>query len=394
MIRNAALRASAAVAIVFAFSVHASAQDVNAVAARLKETLAAQGGAELGWSAVTGSGSQVVIENATYGVPGMPPFKIGNVTLDGVSEDAGAYNVESVTFPSLNMTEDGVNVTATAAVLNKVRIPAAGKTEFIDSMLLYQSGKLDKVEVKMGDKLVASIDNTTFEMPAPTDGKLSFTGQAEKFFADLTATPDPQTQMMATALGYPQITGNLQMAGSWNLTDGRMEMSKYDITVDNAAKLGFTFDIGGYTPALLKAMQDVSKKMAENPEGDQTANGLAMMGLMQQLMFNGAALRIDDASLTNKVIDFMAKQQGADAAALKEQSKQIIPFMLAASPIKDEAFKAQVATAVSAYLDNPKSLTISAKPAQPQPFAMIAAQGSADPSALIQTLGVTVTAND
>lgn len=394
MIRNAALRASAAVAVVFAFSLQASAQDVNAVATRLKETLAAQGGADLGWSAVSGNGSQVVLENATYGVPGSAPFNIGTVTLDGVTEDAGAYNVDSVTFPAINITEDGVTVTGTSAVLNKVRIPAAGKTDFLDNMLLYQSGKMDKIEVKLADKVVASIDNTTFEMPAPADGKLTFTAQAEKFFGDLTAVPDAQTQMFATALGYPQITGNLQMAGSWNLSDGRMEISKYDIAIDNAAKLGLTFDISGYTPELLKAMQDISKKMAENPNGDQTASGLAMMGLMQQLVFNGAALRLDDASLTNKVIDFMAKQQGADAAALKEQSKQIIPFMLAASPIKDEAFKQQVATAVSAYLDNPKSLTITAKPAQPQPFAMIAAQGSADPSALIQALGVTVTAND
>ena len=396
MNRIAALRASAALAALFAsISLQAAyAQDVAGVAQRLKETVSEQGGVEIGWSNVQVNGAQVVIENATYGAPGLAPFAIGNVTLDGVAAANGGYTVESMSFPAINFTHEGITVTGSSAVLNKVRVPAPNQADFLDGMLLYESGRMDQAEVRLGDKSVASVENIHFDMPAPVDGKLTFTSAADKFSADLTAIPDPKTQAIATALGYQQITGNLQMNGSWNLNDGRMEISKYDITVDNAAKLGMTFDIGGYTPELLKAMQDISKKMAENPAGDQTAQNLAMLGLMQQLVFNGASVRIDDASLTDKVLNFMAQQQGADPAQLKEQTKTIIPFLLASSPIKDEAFKQQVTQAVGAYLDNPKSLTIRAKPATPQPFAVLAAQGQADPASLVPTLGVTVTAND
>ena len=50
--------------------------------------------------------------------------------------------------------------------------------------------------------------------------------------------------------------------------------------------------------------------MAAQPEGaDNSAQGLAMLGLMQQLTFNSASLRWDDNSLTNKAIDYIAKMQ-------------------------------------------------------------------------------------
>lgn len=372
----------------------ASAQDANAVAQRLKDTLSAQG-ADLKWTAATGSGGQVILDGVTYGVAGAPtPFAVGKVVLDGVTETNGGYSVANVTLPAINFTQEGITVTTTESTLTNMRIPAAGETDLLKNMLVYDSGKLDKIEVKAGEKQVALVENSKFAMTPPESGPITFTAAAEKFSADLSAIPDPQTQAVVAALGYQQITGNVQMAGSWNTTDGRMELSKYDIAVDDAGTIGFTVDVGGYTPQFLQALQDINKQMAANPGGDMAAQNAALTGLMQQLLFNGASIRFDDASLTGKALDFVAKQQGADAAKLKEQTKTVVPFLLASSPIKDEALKKQIADAVSTYIDNPKSLTIRAKPAQPQPFSIIAAQSQADPAALTSVLGVTVSAND
>jgi len=93
-------------------------------------------------------------------------------------------------------------------------------------------------------------------------------------------------------------------------------------------------------------------------------------------------------------LNFIAQQQGADPAQLREQTKTIIPFLLASSPIKDEALKKNIAEAVAKYLDDPKSLTIRANPATPQPFAILGALGQADPGSLPAALGMTVTANE
>ena len=53
-----------------------------------------------------------------------------------------------------------------------------------------------------------------------------------------------------------------------------------------------------------------------------------------------------------------------------------------------------VATAVSAYLDDPKSFTVSAKPSAPVAFPMIMGAAMGAPNTIPQMLGVKVTAND
>jgi hypothetical protein len=238
------------------------------------------------------------------------------------------------------------------------------------------------------------MDGLHFEMTPPTGGQtMTFTGSTQNMSADLTGVTDPSSKQVIDALGYQTITGGIQVAGTWNPTDGKMAFTQYDMKVDNAGTLGMTFDLGGYTPAFLKSLQDLQKKMAEQPAGaDNSAQGMAMLGLLQQLTFNSAQIKFSDDSLTGKVLDYTAKQQGVSAADLANQAKAIVPFMLA--QLNNPELTAQASAAIGAFLDNPKSLTISAKPAAPVPFAMLMASGMGNPAELPKQLGVTVTAND
>jgi len=227
----------------------------------------------------------------------------------------------------------------------------------------------------------------------PADGKpLEFTGAAESFSADLSQAEDPQSKAVIEALGYQNIKGSLEMAGSWQPSDGQIGLSQYDITVENAGTLGVTLDLGGYTTDFVKQLQDIQKKMAADPN-DQAA-GMQVFGLMQQLNFGSASIRWDDDSLTNKVLDFVAQSKGQKAEELATQAKGMVPMMLAMGGISDAAFVKQVSDAVNAYLTEPKSLEIAAEPASAVPFAQIMAGGmSGQPQQLIQMLGLSVTAN-
>jgi len=120
--------------------------------------------------------------------------------------------------------------------------------------------------------------------------------------------------------------------------------------------------------------------------------GLAMLGLMQQLTFHSASLRWDDSSLTNKAIDYVAKSQNMSADDIKNQAKAIVPFL--AAQLNNAELSSLITAAVTKYLDDPKSLQISATPPAPVPFAQIAATGMANPVDLTKTLGVTVKANE
>lgn len=370
------------------------AQDATAVADRLKALATAQG-VDLAWTNVTGDASEIVLEGVTVKPTAeKDPLPIGNVTLSGVTEEGGGYNIETLTTSPFSKTQDGMTLDIGAIVMNGMHVPAEGNTDPMASFMTSQSAELATVSVKIADKTALAIEGWSVEMTPPADGKaMEFTGSAEKFTADLTLVEDVQSKAVIDALGYRTINGSFELAGSWQPTDGRMTLSQYDITVEDAGTLGFTFDFGGYTPAFIQSLQDMQKKMAEQPEGaDNSAQGLAMLGLMQQLTFHTANIRFDDESLTGKVLDYVAKQQNMTPQDIANQAKAIVPFLTA--QLNNPELSAQITAAVTEYLDDPQSIEIDATPAAPVPFALVAAGGMSNPMELPKTLGVTVTAND
>ena len=48
---------------------------------------------------------------------------------------------------------------------------------------------------------------------------------------------------------------------------------------------------------------------ATSADADDSADEMAMLGLMQQMTFNSAAIRFDDASLTSRAINLVARSK-------------------------------------------------------------------------------------
>jgi hypothetical protein len=136
----------------------------------------------------------------------------------------------------------------------------------------------------------------------------------------------------------------------------------------------------------MKAAQNNPDKSAAN-----AALGMSMMGLMQQLSYNGASIRFDDAGITAKVLDYAGKQQGVDGKQFAQSIKGMLPMMLAQMNMPD--LQKQIVDAANAYLDAPKSIEVSAKPAQGLPFPQIMGAAMGNPADLAKTLNVKVTAN-
>jgi hypothetical protein len=394
MIIQSRTRALAFTALLLALPANAAfAQEAGAVADRLKAVLAEQN-LLVDWAGVEQSGSQIVLKGVTVGLANQPASNpIGDVTLDGVTEENGGYTIGTVTFPGFSTNENGLAFDMASARLSGLRVPPAGSAEPAAAFLMYDSAELASVSVKRGDAEVFGLTNLHFEMTPPADGKaMAFTGAADKFTVDLTTVPDPQSKAVIDALGYQKLAGNIQMAGSWQPSDGMIELSKYDLAVEDVGTLGMTFSLGGYTPAFVKSLQDMQKKMAAAPAGqDQSAQGIAMLGLMQQLTLSGVSVRFDDDSLTGRVLDFYAKQQNVSVNDLKNQVKAIMPF--ATAQLNNPELNSQIVNAVNAFIDSPGSIEIAAEPAEPVPFAQLAASGMSNPIELTKTLGLRVSAN-
>lgn len=395
-IHRSALRTFALSSFLVAVPFHmALAQDATAVGERLKAAFAEQG-VEVSWSNISGDASEIVIADTVITISGAPAeTPLGKVTLTDITEDAGAYTIGKVTLPNYSMTEDGATVDITGISLTGLKLPAAGDTDPIAALMLYDAADMESLTVRIGDKIPFSMNQLHFEITAPEDGQpMEFTGAAEKFTADMSMVEDAEAKKTMDALGYQTINGYFELAGSWQPTDGRLELSQYDISIDKAGTIGFTFDLGGYTPDFIKAMQKMQKDMAAQPAGgDNSAQGLAMLGLMQQLTFHSASLRFDDDSLTGKALEFLGAQQGMKGADLANQAKAIVPFLMA--QLNNPDLTTQVTAAVTAYLDDPQSIEVSAEPENAVPFAVIMAGAmSPSPQDLLKTLSVSVTANE
>jgi hypothetical protein len=380
----------------FGFANSAFALDGNDVLAKINALYAIQGG-KLEVASTTVDGANVKLTGVTVTAAGTDgkSFPIGDVTLENVEEGDEGYSIEKVVFPDINTTQEGATITATGMSIGGVYIPNEPKPGTIDSMMLYESFAVGPFTVSTQGKQVFAFEGAEGNLTAAEDeSKYDFDATVSGVNIDMTAAPDPKAQEAITALGLQNVKGEITMKGSWTVADGKFEMSEYAFDFDNVGRLDINFSMSGYTLDFIKAMQDAVKASETNPDkaAGQQALGMAMMGLMQQLIYNGASIRFDDAGITAKALEFAGKQQGVDGKQMAQSLKGMLPMMLGMMNMPD--LQKQIEAAANAYLDDPKSLTVSANPAQPLAAPQIMGAAMGDPANLVKTLNVQVTAND
>lgn len=369
----------------------AFAQDVDAALARMKALMADQG-VTLDWAEAEISGADATLTGVTVTSEGTAE-PIGDIELTGIADAEDGYRVASIAMPTYTASEAGGTLTLTDLVMDEVFLPNEGVEVAGGEIFFYERAALGSATLETDGREVFSLANLNVEITPPEgDGELAFAGGADQFTADLSVAEDPKHTEVLTRLGYEQVAGSMAFAGSWAAGEGRLKLSQYDFVVDDAGTLGISFDVSGYTPEFIKALRETSERMAASSDAEQSRHGLAMLGLMQQLNLHGLEISFDDASLTTKVLEYAAEDQGISSADVVNQTKAVLPFMMAG--INAPQLSQALTAALSQFLDDPQSLTIRAEPANPVPFSMLLAAGMASPDALIQQLNLSVTAND
>lgn len=371
----------------------AHAQNTEEAAVERLGELVGDLGFRLNWSGVNYVGSTATLMGVTIGVED-ESFPIGNVVLNDIAQVQTGYSVESIVFEDHEVEgENDFTFSISGVELGNVLLPNEGEQDIFGGFLFYETAEVGSLAVSVEGTEVFTLTDMHFESTNPQGGNpMDFTGSVENFTVSLSQVQDPNQRAVIQALGYEELEGYIEMAGRWQPADGRMTFSQYDIAVVDAGTLGLTFDFGGYTPELIASLRELQQQMAADPEGDNSAQGLAMLGLLQQLTFHSTQIRFEDDSLTNKVIEFVAQMQGTSAANIRNQAKAVLPFGLAQLNVPELTTAAT--QAASRFLDDPQSLTITAAPGEPVPFALIMAEAMSEPRGLVRTLGVTVTSND
>lgn len=400
---TAARTLSVATALTVIFAGSAYALDGNDVAKRLQARFEEQG-TKIAFGKVETDGTTVTLRDTKVTVPNseIGELPVGDIVLKDVAEDGkGAYTAETATLQDFTKTEDKTKIDVKGIEIGKIYLAADNEEDVIAKMMAYQTFKVDSLTVAEDGQEMANIKDISAKSSAYTKGTpMTYEFGVKSIDLDIEkmeevrkkseaesgeATPNPMID-----LGYKQLKMAITSTGSWEPEKGDLVMDKMEFDVADLGKFDTTLKLGGYDTKFIKAIQEANKKLADSGENNDAAT-MAMLGLMQQLSIGGISFRYDDASLTPKLLEYYGKQQGISSEDMVNQIKGIAPLMVGYLGHAD--FAIQATTALNTYLDDPKSLTIAAKPDAPVSFALIAATATADPKKIIDLLAVKLTAN-
>jgi len=187
-------------------------------------------------------------------------------------------------------------------------------------------------------------------------------------------------------LGYSGLTFDLTGDGKMDVNSGKLGLDyNFGLIGKDMGNLRFGF---GVADVPIAAYAELQKSQQTGAPPDFTA----MMPELQSVLVNGLTFRFEDSSITKKLLPLIAAMQGTTADALVANAGAMV--QLGTMSLNNPAFSTQVVTAVNNFLKDPKSITVSLKPAAPLKVQELMTLNPNNPGEAITKLGVTVTSND
>jgi hypothetical protein len=375
--------------LVFAASVPANAAvDAEKFAQALTARLDGLGFA-LKSTGVEAQGENVVLKGATINIKSEKGKEkaLGDVVLENVIEADGGYKIGQVTAPANQIVDGTFTLDFGGAKIVNFTVPPATEADPAKYWSVYETIEVGPMKFSNEGVTGVTMDGATLSMSPYAAGQPSvMTMSVPNLVWNLAVVKEAQAQAFFASAGYTEFVAAINVKGSWNPADGRMVIEEESINVKDVGKLNFTTDLSGYTAQFVKSIQE----MSQTAEGQSDAeNGMKVMGLLQGLTLNSVALRFDDASITGKVLDFASKQSGQPKEALVAQVKAMAPMMV--MQLGDTELMQQFTTAVTAFMDGPKSIEI--KTGEPVPFSSLIGVATTNPMAIVPLLKLKVMAN-
>jgi hypothetical protein len=344
----------------------------------------------------------------------------------------------SIVIAGLNANIEGPGKAASKMSVSVGRIKLSGISDKGNGLFEVASAQYTETKVDMGGSdpgFVITVPQSSAEFwyvkalgenPSPTDilranmnvakkmsaGAMTLTAVGQTYSADgyeMTWDGDPATGSGKTHFKISNImvpeaavaaldpSGTLKQLGYSSLSfdvggDGTIDIG--------AEKMGFDFDVSYNGKDMGKVK--VGAGVAEIPtallaelqklEGPAQPDPNTFMPLVQGIQVSRVTFRFEDQSITKKLIPLLAKMQGMDEATMVASAGAMVQLGLA--ELKNPTFTQKAVEAVNAFLKDPRSLTILAKPAQPITVHQLMALDPKNPGAAIDQLGVTISAND
>jgi hypothetical protein len=352
-------------------------------------------------SLTTESDGSIVIDGltATVPTPGDPTakmsFVVGKIKLSGITDKGnGLFEVaaasSSDTKIDIGSTEASFTVTVPQSSVEYWYVKTLGDNPTPSDVLRANLNIAKKISA---GRMTLAAGGQTFS----ADGyQMTWDGDpvtgAGKTGFKITNIAIPETAIAALdpsgtlkKLGYTSLSFDVGGNGD---VDIRSEKIGFNVDIFYAGKDMGTLKVGAGVGEIPMALIGELQKLQTTAQPDPNV----IMPLVQGIQLSRVAVRFEDQSITKKLLPMLAAMQGMDEATMVANAGAMLQLGLA--ELKNPAFTQKTVEAVNAYLKDPRSLTILAKPTQPVSVMQLMALDPANPGAAIDQLGVTISAND
>lgn len=307
---------------------------------------------------------------------------IGTTVLSqGEVLDDGRLKLGSLGLQDLELTSDDGGMSLNNLKVTELLLPSAEEVAANKSPVGpgYRSLEINTVQIRDEDGKVADIDKIMSSIDSmdgdlPTSGRFSISGAK----IDVKQIESEEATAL-TELGYETLSVDITGSGKWDPETAMLVIPELKIDAQEAASLSLSLSLGGVT-------REVIAKLGDNPEEPEEA-----MALLQNVTIENAKIRLDDASLTGRILDQEADKAGVAKSDYVSGLTGTLPMML--SMLQNKELETQVTEAVTQYLNSPGSLQITAAPGAPVPIAQIMGTAMLAPQMIPQILSVSITAN-
>jgi hypothetical protein len=394
MMLRKTLYASSVSAFAIFTPLHAAAADAQKVKEAL-EAAFANYGLSMKAASVEAAGDNIVIKGLQVSTPQATAGDISppiDVTLESVTETETAFTISQIAAPEGTYPVKDGTWEFGGASIKGLRLTKPGGADPMQGVMLYESMEMQPTRFVApgggGDLIRLGLMKVAMS-PYTSGQPLNFEMGGDFFVnAIAAAKDDAEAKAVLGLLGMNEVNGKIKATGGWNPADGKIEITEESFDIANVGRLDMKFSFSGYTADFAKSLQELARTNAGQSDA---ANGMKMMGMLQQLTFNSMSLRFDDAGITSKLLDLASQRMGQPKDAIITQAKGAAPMMV--MQLQDADLTMAVSNAVTAYLDNPKSFEIKLAPEAPMPFSLITATGMSTPQALVKQLGLKISAN-
>lgn len=303
------------------------------------------------------NGETLVTRLSTVTLSGLSKTRIGTISGGGLSvEDADQtmrMDVAELSGEQIEAPEGLSAGMAAPAAFNLKRLALSG------------------VSMTMGEEKVALREIVLSDYAQTAKVPLSMTLGLHGMDIDPKSLPDQDARDGLARLGYDKLSLNFDLSYTHSPDTKRLSIKQASVGGDNVGRLSFAVDLA-----------EVDAVGMEDPA--------VALAAAQKAVLESAELRYDDASLAGRLLKIAAEEAQMDESQFK--AMLLAQLAEAGAHAPDSPLTKQALDSATAFVTDPKSLSLRLKPTQPLPIGVfvLAAQ---DPYTLAQALGATVAAN-